>query len=570
MNFPRTYGVRHSLLYLICMLFTVVAATAAFANRAADETSGQVSANAPGRSNPVPFNAEAAADRGRGVDLAIIERFGQLAVARVDGGSFSESRLVDKPGVVASFGQSSKTGELLVGVMGPLGVDLYSMSLGTEPENLVEASILGAEWSHDGGRFLFFTQRGDLYLVDAGHRKRVATGVTGASFSRDGSMIAFVRPRSELEARLPGLERHSADDSRAHASERRERSLADSGLFVLSLRSNQLRRVSEQVADNWWYLGYAPAWSPDDRRIVFLGEDSSSDEASPLWIALMESQQAYPLGAAAELPAPTTPFYWSADGRHVFYGADRLDGDAETRGVVFDDDVHARGRLVTIGSPLYSRGGDVVVQTPHGVMLVSGATMEVSRLQEFSMGVNVSAAPRADATSGLYSVKYNRPFSTSSVSSYQSHDRATGCSSEGGYKYNCSANGPNNRSGHKGTDFAAGLGTSIWAAAPGVVVAIGGGCGSTTSCTSITPSCNYNQGNFVNVKHSNGAITRYMHMQKTVAVNGSSVTMLSRLGYVGSTGQSTGCHLHFQIDYAGTPYDPYYGPCSCTKESLWK
>ena len=71
---------------------------------------------------------------------------------------------------------------------------------------------------------------------------------------------------------------------------------------------------------------------------------------------------------------------------------------------------------------------------------------------------------------------------------------------------------------------------------------------------------NINQrGNYVTIDHENGWVTKYYHLANgTIAVDvGERVTAKTPLGYMGSTGYSTGAHLHFQMEFNGVPQDPY-------------
>ncbi len=87
---------------------------------------------------------------------------------------------------------------------------------------------------------------------------------------------------------------------------------------------------------------------------------------------------------------------------------------------------------------------------------------------------------------------------------------------------------------HKGTDFAAPTGTPIYAAGNGKVVNYG-------------PNGTY--GNFAKVQHANGYITAYAHMSRFAkgVSRGSYVKQGQIIGYVGTTGRSTGPHLHYEV-----------------------
>lgn len=89
--------------------------------------------------------------------------------------------------------------------------------------------------------------------------------------------------------------------------------------------------------------------------------------------------------------------------------------------------------------------------------------------------------------------------------------------------------------GYNGVDLAAPVGTPILASASGdVVVAKAGG-------------YNGGYGSYVVISHDNGSQTLYAHMSKVATYDGSSVVQGQVIGYVGSTGKSTGAHVHFEI-----------------------
>lgn len=94
---------------------------------------------------------------------------------------------------------------------------------------------------------------------------------------------------------------------------------------------------------------------------------------------------------------------------------------------------------------------------------------------------------------------------------------------------------------HEGVDFGAGMGTPIRAAAAGTVVAAGdrGGYGTATI-----------------VDHGNGLATLYAHQSQLLVAPGTVVTAGQVIGAVGSTGFSTGPHLHFEVRVRGVPVDP--------------
>src|SRR4051812_13966785 len=95
---------------------------------------------------------------------------------------------------------------------------------------------------------------------------------------------------------------------------------------------------------------------------------------------------------------------------------------------------------------------------------------------------------------------------------------------------------------HTGVDFPVPYGTRIGAAGVGVVEFAGWNTGG--------------YGNLVVVRHRLGYTTWYAHMSRIAVAAGQSVTGGTTLGYVGSTGHSTGPHLHFELRRNAVPIDP--------------
>lgn len=100
---------------------------------------------------------------------------------------------------------------------------------------------------------------------------------------------------------------------------------------------------------------------------------------------------------------------------------------------------------------------------------------------------------------------------------------------------------------HTGIDIPAARGTPIYASKSGVV---------TTSVYGSGSSWSY--GNYVVVSHSDGTSTLYAHMSSRAVSEGQTVSQGEVVGYVGTTGRSTGNHLHFEIRVNGSRTDPLY------------
>ncbi len=94
---------------------------------------------------------------------------------------------------------------------------------------------------------------------------------------------------------------------------------------------------------------------------------------------------------------------------------------------------------------------------------------------------------------------------------------------------------------HEGLDFAAPKGAPIHAASGGVV-------------TEARYAPGY--GNMVEINHGNGLVTRYAHASSITVKPGDLVEKAQLIAHVGSTGRSTGSHLHFEVRMAGHALDP--------------
>ena len=94
---------------------------------------------------------------------------------------------------------------------------------------------------------------------------------------------------------------------------------------------------------------------------------------------------------------------------------------------------------------------------------------------------------------------------------------------------------------HRGIDFAGKIGTELMAVAPGRVVSAGERVG---------------YGTTVEIDHGLGFTTLYAHLSQIKVSRGDWVRPGTVIGLAGSSGRSTGPHLHYEIRYKGSPFDP--------------
>lgn len=97
------------------------------------------------------------------------------------------------------------------------------------------------------------------------------------------------------------------------------------------------------------------------------------------------------------------------------------------------------------------------------------------------------------------------------------------------------------RASHKGIDMAGPIGTPIYATADGIIGRaqwVGG------------------YGNYIEINHGNGIQTRYGHLSRVNVNSNDRVKSGDLIGFMGSTGRSTGSHLHYEVRIAGEAVNP--------------
>ena len=126
-----------------------------------------------------------------------------------------------------------------------------------------------------------------------------------------------------------------------------------------------------------------------------------------------------------------------------------------------------------------------------------------------------------------------------------------------GFYYVISTFGEDRGYSHAGVDITGGgiMGATTVAAYGGTVIASNNSCshnwGKNGSC-----GCGGGYGNYVLISHGNGKTTMYAHLSSATVSTGAVVSRGQTIGYIGSTGWSTGAHLHYECRYNGAVYNP--------------
>jgi murein DD-endopeptidase MepM/ murein hydrolase activator NlpD len=94
---------------------------------------------------------------------------------------------------------------------------------------------------------------------------------------------------------------------------------------------------------------------------------------------------------------------------------------------------------------------------------------------------------------------------------------------------------------HTGLDFAAPYKTPVYNTAPGTVIFAG---------------AKGEYGKVVDIDHGSGIVTRYAHLHRITVALGQHLTSRSQIGLLGSTGRSTGPHVHYEVLVNGVAQDP--------------
>ena len=172
-----------------------------------------------------------------------------------------------------------------------------------------------------------------------------------------------------------------------------------------------------------------------------------------------------------------------------------------------------------------------------GGVLVDGQPLSVTQLQVAMGSMDQQTSSRVDWLTAVESRLFDQKMTRSLVPTQEPVEGGR-IGSPFGYRID-PLNGQ--KALHTGLDFASETGTPIYSAAGGVV---------------IVQEMNSGYGNMVEIDHGNNIVTRYAHASKVFVNKGDIVKRGQKIAEVGSTGRSTGPHLHFEVWVSGVAQDP--------------
>ncbi|MEO7104911.1 MAG: M23 family metallopeptidase [Rhodoferax sp.] len=180
---------------------------------------------------------------------------------------------------------------------------------------------------------------------------------------------------------------------------------------------------------------------------------------------------------------------------------------------------------------------DIKMKPGQGGRLVDGRDLTLQELKDTLQELDKAAAEQANAMTGLESRLFEQKIKKMMIPT-----QAPVPNSNLGSLFGWRIDPITGRSAlHTGLDFPAPPGTAIFAAAGGVVV---------------TQEFHPEYGNMIEIDHGNDLISRYAHTSKVFVKKGDLIKRGQKIAEVGTTGRSTGPHLHFEVLVQGIPQDP--------------
>jgi murein DD-endopeptidase MepM/ murein hydrolase activator NlpD len=172
-----------------------------------------------------------------------------------------------------------------------------------------------------------------------------------------------------------------------------------------------------------------------------------------------------------------------------------------------------------------------------GGLLIEGRSLTLQELDANLAALDVLATQRSDAMTVLESALFDRKVKQMMVPT-QLPVLGVSTGSPFGWRIDPITG---RTALHTGLDFPTPVGTPIYAAAGGIVV---------------TQEFHFQYGNMIEVDHGNNLISRYAHTSKVFVKKGDLIKRGQKIAEVGTTGRSTGPHLHFEVLVQGVPQDP--------------
>lgn len=180
---------------------------------------------------------------------------------------------------------------------------------------------------------------------------------------------------------------------------------------------------------------------------------------------------------------------------------------------------------------------DIKSKPGQGGLLLPGRSLNMQELQEALLDLDQWSSQRADVMTVIESRLFEQKIKKLMLPT-EMPVKEVSLGSSFGWRIDPF----NGRSAlHTGLDFPAEVGTPIFAAAGGVVVA-----------QEVHPQ----YGNMIEVDHGNALVTLYAHTSRVLVRKGDLIKRGQKIAEVGNTGRSTGAHLHFEVLVQGIPQDP--------------
>ena len=468
--------------------------------------------------------------------------------------------------VVATFGVAG--GDILVGAETAEvvpnsdawgGVNLWSVNADREPNRLsFGRRVLTAAWSDEAGLVVYWTRNMRIFVTDSDARetRRILDRGAAPAFSPDGSKIAYARPTDDWQ---PGSLIGGFD------------------IHVYDVASGEDRELTQGFDDS------QPIWTPDGSTILFLSGQRTG--VTSFWKVSATGGTAqqltnFGLVSASEesfVPNPSRNIdvQWSSDGSMLLYGA-RYSEAGEVVVLEFDQEYRAvEARILAAGrAPMWGPGGKVFLPgtvnrsgkvtirelSPRG----SGEEEVISIEDARSLSEKRKPLQAAPAKSASCSAeRFRWPIATYPASGYYYYDNNN---TTGAYKnWKCSTTSECYDQ-HRGTDIPVGCGTVVLSGSAGTVSTRNDGC---ADIGALGSTCGGGFGNYVKIDHGNSWFSIYAHMKNGTPKALGAVGCGVQVGLSCSSGNSSGPHLHFEVQkYAAPGNDPFSGSCSGT-ESFW-